>query len=270
MKKLKKALAVFVSFLLLAAVCVLPVYALDGLLNGHLTDLLGELLNGGGNNNSSQDPVYFSQLLQNPGGILDALRERLEEYDLGDVSNSELVSAISKLLNGDTSLLQGLLSGELFDTSMIARLAQILNGGTTTTDATVTLPPTTTLPTTTQSSVLPGYEYSTYQLPTYTMPSTNPIVIPTAPYSGADPYSTLPTVPTTQIASETQIVTAPTYSQAPLTSASYNVSDNYSSYDFNQGTPKSDTGKMIAGAAIVAVALAAVVVVAIMLKKSRI
>ena len=267
MKKMKKALAVFVSFVLLAAVCVLPVYALDGMLGGNLTDLLNGLLNGNGNNNSSQDPVYFSQLLQNPGGILDAIRERLKEYDLGDVSNSDLVSAISKLLNGDTSLMQGLLSGELFDTSMIARLAQILNGGVTTTE--VTLPPTTTLPSTTQS-VLPGYEYSTYELPTYTMPSTNPIVIPPTSYSGADPYSTLPTVPSTlPIASATQIVTTPTYSQAPLTGATY-VSESFSVYDYNQSTQKSDSGKMIAGAAIVAVALAAVVVVAIMLKKSRI
>ena len=101
MNKLKKAMAIFVSFVLLAAVCIAPVYALGGLLGSSITDLLGGLLNGNAGNNENE-PLLFSTLLQNPGGILDALRERLADYDLGDVSNTDLVNALSQLLNGDT------------------------------------------------------------------------------------------------------------------------------------------------------------------------
>ena len=263
MKKLKKAMAIFVSFVLLAAVCIMPVYALGGLLGSSITDLLGGLLNGNAGNNENE-PLLFSTLLQNPGGILDALRERLADYDLGDVSNTDLVNALSQLLNGDTNLLQDLLNGEMMDTETIARLAELLGG---------IIPSTTEEPTTLPTTTSGGYEISTYALPTYSVPSTNPIVTiqVSTVYSGADPYSTMPTMPTTQPAySSEAIVTMPTYSEAPISSATYDVSNQGSFSNDTKTPPQNDTGKIIAGAAIVAVALAAVIVVAIMLKKSKV
>lgn len=264
MKNLKKALAIIVSFALLLAVAIVPVYALGGMLGGSLGDLIGGLLNGGADNSTGNEAVVFSELLKNPGGILDALRERLKDYNLGDVSNFDLVTALSRLLNGDSANLKDILGGTI-DNSTIGQLASLLGG----------IIPSTTEPTTEIPTALPSisYEYSTYEIPTYTVPSTNVVITlpPSTVFSGADPYSTLPTVPTTEPAySSTDVVTAPTYSQPELTAASYNVQDNVT-YDYsNTRTPQQDNGKMIIGAVIVAVALAAVVVVAIMLKKSKI
>ena len=262
MNKLKKAMAIFVSFVLLAAVCIAPVYALGGLLGGSLTDLLGGLLNGNAGNNENE-PLLFSTLLQNPGGILDAIRERLADYDLGDVSNTDLVNALSQLLNGDTNLLQDLINGNMMDTQTIARLAELLGG---------IIPSTTEEPTTLPTTTSGGYEISTYALPTYSVPSTSPIVTiqVSTVYSGADPYSTMPTMPSTELYSQTEIVTMPTYSEAPIASATYDVSNQGTFTNDTKNTPQADTGKIIAGAAIVAVALAAVIVVAIMLRKSKV
>ena len=148
MKNLKKALAILVSFALLLVVAIVPVYALGGMLGGSLGELIGGLFNGGADNSTGNEAVVFSQLLQNPGGILDALRERLKDYDLGDVSNFDLVTALSRLLNGDNTALQDILSGS-FDNSTIGQLATILGG----------IIPSTTEPTTEIQTALPSISY---------------------------------------------------------------------------------------------------------------
>ncbi len=255
------------AVVLLAAVSAPTAFALGGfgdtfgeLLGGDFGDILNEFL-GGGRTNNGQNGFSLSDLLQNPGGILDTLRERLADLNI-DASNSTIAEALMALLNGNSiSDLRSLVNSNDF----INRLAEYIEQQQATTTQPTSTSPSTTLetpttePTTTRSSVYND---------DLDVPS---IVIPSATYTYS--YQGAQTYTTATSASTTETTTAPSYSYVepsvsytnPLTTVAFTPV-----YEDNNGTEKTGGGvKLAIGIGVLLLSAGAIVAVVIMLKKNK-
>ena len=255
------------AVVLLAAVSAPTAFALGGfgdtfgeLLGGDFGDILNEFL-GGSRTNNGQNGFSLSDLLQNPGGILDTLRERLSDLDI-NVSNSTIAEAIMALLNGNSvSDLRELVNSNDFINQLADYLEQ--QQATTTTQPTNTAPSSTletptTAPTTTKGTV---YD-DDLDVPSIVIPSATY----TYSYQGAVTY-------TTETTSTTESTTAPSYSYVepsvsytnPLTTVPFAPV-----YEDNNATEKSGGGvKLAIGIGVLLLSAGAIVAVVIMLKKNK-
>ena len=260
MKKLSvKITAVLAVLILLTAVLAPTAYALGGfdigsfseLLGdnfdfGSITDILGGLL-GGGNGQG----VSLSDLLSNPN-MMEYIQTQLEtNWDI-TASRADIINAVYALLEdvdlSDVSSLSSLLSSNEF----IAKLAEYLRANQTTEPLT-TEP--TTEPTTEATTENSTTEPSSYEVPTVIIPSTYV-------YQGADVYTTMPPVTSTEpVYSYVQPATQYT---DPATTVPFTPN-----YTESTREASNNSAKLMIGAVVVLASVGAIVVVAMMLKKTK-
>ena len=243
----KKIVAVLCCVLLLGAAITPSVFALGFFDN--LGDILGDDFDGildgifGGNNNNSS--FNLSDLLSNPGGILDSLRERLASLGI-NVSNNAIAGAIASILTNEDGFD---ISSLLGSSDLLNRLVAYFSGNESTTaepstEESTTEESTTEEPSTEETTTAP-------QQPT-SAPTTQPFTNTTAPEPSSEPsYSYVePSVQYTDPL--TTVPFAPVYEE-----------------DYSK-PQKGVTGKMIAGIAILIVSAVAVVGVVVALKKTKV
>ncbi len=281
--KMRKWIAVLAAVALLAmavtpTVCALSFFStFDELMGGDFGDILSELLGGnnGNNGNNGQNGFTLSDLLQNPGGMLDTLRERLADLDI-NASNSTIAEALMALVEGNSvSDLRELLNSNDFINQLADYIQQQQEASTTGNNPSGNTPsgntPSGNTPTGNNTSTTAYNATSNYSTD-LNMPS---IVIPsvsyTYTYQGAQTYTTDP-------ASSTAAST----SAVSTTAGDYSYADPSVSYTnalttvpftpvYEDSTPeKSGSGtKLVIGIGVLLVSAGAVVALVIMLKKNK-
>ena len=253
MKRSNKILAVAITLVLLGALLLAPAHAAGF---GGLTDILGELFNRWSQGDPNQGGTSFrlSDLFNNPEAIAQ-IREALSNYGMqtDDFSDSQIIEALSQILNGEGFDPNNFNIKDLLETSTLYQLFRLL-------------PNMPTEPTTVPTTV-PTTEPTTYQIPVVTLPPTQPYTV--APYipswSGAPTYSTTPyVIPTTE---PSYVYVEPSTQVVPQLTTSPVITPVIVDDEPLRGTDD-QSRKMIAGGVLVIIALAAVVVVAIMLRKN--
>ena len=270
-------------FALLLVMAVAPtVYALgtlgtfDELMGGDFGELLNQLLGGGNNggNNNGQTGFTLSDLMQNPGGMLDTLRERLAGVDV-DASNSTIAEAIMALVNGNSvSDLRELLNSNDFINQLADYIEQQQATSTTANTPSGNTPTGSNNPSDVEGSTT-AYNGSGYD-DDLDVPS---IVIPSATYTftyqGAQTYTTTPTSAssTSAVSTSGTSTTDPSYSYADPSVSYTNALTTVPFtpvYEDSAGTAKNGSGvKLAIGIGVLLVSAGAVVAVAIMLKKNK-
>ena len=249
----KKLAAVLTVFVLLTALLAPTAGALDfisglgDLLGGDFGDLLGEAFGGGAG-------TSLNDILSNPNGVLDTLRERLANLNI-DASNSQIAQAIAALITGnDTMDLSSLLNSNDF----LNQLAQYLQANATTTlpttEPSTTEEPTTEEPTTEEPTTEPTTAYTP---PAIVMPSTS-YVLPSA-----DQYTAVSDSTTTEpsYAATEQI---PTYTSPSTTGFNPVYQEEKGPVDEGKNTMK-----LVIGFALVSACAVAIVVVILKMKKTQ-
>ena len=257
MKKLSvKITAVLAAVILLTAVLAPTAYALGGFDFGSFSELLGDnfdfgsisdILSGilGGGNGQG---ISLSDLLNNQGGVLLILQERLENINVS-ATTEEIREALKVLLaDADISDLSVLLNSNDF----LNLLADYLQETRTTEPRTEV--PTTEAPTeaTTDDATT---EPLSIEVPTVIIPSTYV-------YQGADIYTTMPAMATTE----------PVYSYVqPSTQYTEPATTVPFTPNYTESTREAanNSTKLMIGAVVVLASVGAIVVVAVMLKKTK-
>ncbi|MBQ7638062.1 MAG: hypothetical protein IJS90_04085 [Clostridia bacterium] len=253
----KKIVSALCSALLIGAALAPSAFALDFF--SSLTDILGDdlnnildgLMNGnnGGDETQGNSSVSLNDLFSNPGGILDALRQRLANYDI-DVSNSSIANALASILTNEDGMD---LSSLLNSNELLAKLITYFREADDQTDPT---------------------EESTTQPETTTEPPTTepPTTLPPATTAPAPSYY----IPVSQSTTEapTESTTEPEYSYVePSVKYTEELSTVPFSPVYEEDYSDSQEGvspKMIVGIVILALSLVAVVVVGVVLKKTKV
>lgn len=280
--KMRKWIAVLAAVALLAmavtpTVCALSFFStFDELMGGDFGDILSELLGGnnGNNGNNGQNGFTLSDLLQNPGGMLDTLRERLADLDV-NASNSTIAEALMALLEGSTvSDLREMLNSNDF----INQLADYIEQQQATSTTGTNTPSGNTPSGNTPSGNTPsgGNDPTTAYNPSSNYPTdinTPSIVIPsvsyTYTYQGAQTYTTDPSSTASTTAVST---TAGDYSYAdPSVSYTNALTTVPFTPVYEDSTPeKSGSGtKLVIGIGVLLVSAGAVVALVVMLKKNK-
>lgn len=251
MKKARKFLAVLVAVIMLGAAFTSSAFAF-----GDILDLLEEALGGMTNNGEA---FRLSDLFGDREGVLERLRQSLSSFNLGDVDNSQLMDAVTRLLNGDGADLNNIDLASLFNADFLVRLAQYLQANPAPTTEPTTAEPISEEPVTDE----PTSEEDTTEERTTAQPVTAAPYVPV--WDGAQVYPVTTTEPATEPSYQ---YVEPTQQYVPplTTEPNYNVNDDL--------TPGKESGvsavKMGVGVALVLISLAAVIVVAVMLKKSKV
>ena len=265
---LKKVCAVLLATVLLLLPLCVPAFALSSILSedgifgdliGDLSDTLAELL---GQNTPGGD-ARLSDLFNNPGGVLDTIRERIGST----VDDQTLIEAITQLLGNTT---QRISLSDLTSSDFLNRLRKYL-GMAEITEESTTAEPTTAEPTTAE----PTTAYTPTTQPTqpvtvyyYYVPSTaaQQTAAPATVYSGAQTYTGLSTTAPEETYSYVQpsMITVPELT----TQSTFNpvVTEDPTEASSRGGS----TAKTVIGIVILVLSLAAVVVVAVILRKSKI
>lgn len=256
MKNIRKILAVLMAVILLGAAFTSSAFAASAL--DDIAGLFGELLNGLTNNGGA---FRLSDLFGNREDVLERLRQALDGFNVGNVNNSQLLDAITRLLNGDGADLNNIDITSLLDDSFLGRLAQYIQANPLPTTEPYTFEePTTEEPTT---------EEPTTEEPTTEEPATIAVPTTVAPYvpvwDGAQVYPVTTTEPTTE---PSYIYVEPTQQYVPpiTTEPTYYVNEDLTPVKESD----SSAVKMGVGVAMALISLAAVIVVAVMLKKNRV
>jgi hypothetical protein len=287
--KMRKWIAVLAAVALLAmavtpTVCALSFFStFDELMGGDFGDILSELLGGnnGNNGNNGQNGFTLSDLLQNPGGMLDTLRERLADLDI-DASNSTIAEAIMALVDGNSvSDLRELLNSNDFINQLADYIQQQQEASTTGNNPSGNTPSDNTPSGNTPSGNTPtgnntsttAYNATSNYSTDLNMPS---IVIPsvsyTYTYQGAQTYTTDPASATAASTSAVS-TTAGDYSYADPSVSYTNALTTVPFtpvYEDNAGTEKDGSGtKLVIGIGVLLVSAGAVVALVVMLKKNK-
>ena len=284
--RIKKLIAVLVFAALLVMAVAPTVCALgtlgtfDELMGGDFGELLNQLLggnNGGNGGNNGQAGFTLSDLMQNPGGMLDTLRERLADLDV-DASNSTIAEAIMALVDGNSvSDLRELLNSNDFINQLADYIEQEQATATTANSPSGNTPTGSNNPTGENSTT--AYNGTTYandlDVPSIVIPSATYTY--TYTYQGAQTYTTDPSS-TSAVASTSGTgagtsTTTPTYSYADPSVSYTNALTTVPFtpvYEDSAATEKSGSGmKLAIGIGILLVSAGAVVAVAIMLKNNK-
>lgn len=279
---MRKWIAVLAAVALLAmavtpTVCALSFFStFDELMGGDFGEILNELLSGnnGNNGNNGQNGFTLSDLLQNPGGMLDTLRERLADLDI-DASNSTIAEAIMALVNGNSvSDLRELLNSNDFINQLADYIQQQQEASTTGNTPSGNTPSGNTPSGNTPSG---GNDPTTAYNPSSNYPTdinTPSIVIPsvsyTFTYQGAQTYTTDPSSATSTTAVST---TAGNYSYTDPSVSYTNALTTVPFtpvYEDNAGAEKNSSGtKLAIGIGVLLVSAGAVVALVVMLKKNK-
>ena len=278
--KMRKLIAVLAAVALLAmavapTVCALSFFStFDELMGGDFGDILNELLSGNGNANNGQAGFTLSDLMQNPGGMLDTLRERLADLDV-DASNSTIAEAIMALVDGNSvSDLRELLNSNDFINQLADYIQQQQEASTAGNTPSGNTPsgntPSGNTPSGSNDPTTAYNATSNYSTDLNTPSIVIPSVSYTYTYQGAQTYTT---DPSTTVSSSDTSTTASDYSYADPSVSYTNALTTVPFtpvYEDNAAAEKSNSGvKLAVGIGVLLVSAGAVVALVIMLKKNK-
>lgn len=264
MKKITvKIIAVLAAVVLLTAAMAPAVFAEDflgdlgnfsellggGFDLGGIADIIGGLLNGGGNTTPG---ITLSDIFSNPNAM-EYIKDWLGNMNI-DTTTAALYEAIAQVLagygNADLSTIP-------LGNDFLNQLAEYLKENQTTTrpaEEPSTRPTPDETTTEEESSTEPT---TAYEIPTIIIPSTYV-------YQGADTYSTQPAPTTTEPVYSFTYQEQPTQYMEPATTVPF-----VANYEENTKAVSDNSTKLMIGAAIVLLSAGAIVVVAVMLKKTK-
>ena len=271
----KKFAAVLAVVVLLAAVMAPAASALDmlgtfsELLGSDFGDILGEILGGGGNVSGNATGYSLDDLLNNRGGLMDALRERLANTSgISTLTNEDVQKALSAILTDDIVI-------DLSDNELLVKLAEYLQNMPSTEPLPTNAPvqnPTGNDPSTTPTNVgpngeiLPGGDAGTtaaiqpsftYEVPSYVIPDTSYVYSSTQPYVTDNQYTPSYTYNDAQ----------PSSDYAGLqTGVPYNASVQEGSTQLKTQT---SNNKLIIGVGLLGVSAVAIAIVLVKMKKAQ-